>query len=42
MTRQNTSNTGERVSTFVSTLAYFENLKFSITLYYRGEKKWSG
>ena len=39
MTPQNTSDTGERVSTFVSTLAYFEGLKFRITLYYRVEMK---
>jgi len=42
MTPQNTSDTGERVSTFVSTLANFEGLKFRITLYYRVETKWSG
>jgi len=41
MTPQNTSDTGERVSTFVSTLAYFEGLKFRITLYYRVETKWN-
>ena len=39
MTSLNTPDTGERVSTFVSTLAYFEGLKFRITLYYRVEMK---
>jgi len=42
MTPQNTSDTGERVSTFVSTLANFKGLKFRITLYYRVKTKWSG
>ena len=39
MTPQNTSDTGERVSTFVSTLANFEGLKFIIRLYYWAEMK---
>ena len=39
MTPQNTSDTGERVSSFVSSLANFEGLKFRITLYYRGQTK---
>ena len=42
LTPLNTSDTGKRVSTFVSTLAYFEGLKFRIRLYYRVETKWSG
>ena len=39
MTPQNTSDTGERVSTFVSTLANFEGLKFIITLFLRAKLK---
>ena len=39
MTPQNTSDTGERVSTFVSTLANFEGLKFRITLFLRAKMK---
>ena len=39
MTPQNTSDTGERVSTFVSTLAYFEGQKFRIIWFLWAEMK---
>ena len=39
MTSQNTSDTGERVSTFVSTLAYFEGQKFRIIWFLWAEMK---